>query len=138
MASYTLERTVRLPIAEVWALLADFTRSPGPGIEVEVEKEGDPNAGGIGTIRRVTIGKLQAREILDTVDPPHSFTYRMLDGAPMKDYRARVDLTEEEGATVIHWHADFKPKVPFTGGILGRMAKGTVNDFIDAAVEHRA
>lgn len=136
MASYAIERKISLPIEKAWSLIGDFTKSPGPEIRVEVEKEGDPSAGGAGTIRTITIGKVRVREILDTANPPHSFTYRMVGGAPIKEYHGKVDLDDKEGSTIIHWHVDLKRKIPLTGGICWRMAKGTVNSSIDAVERH--
>ncbi len=136
MASYTIERRINLPIEKVWSLIGDFTKSPGPEIKVEVEKEGDPSAGGAGTIRIITIGKVRAREILDTANPPHSLTYRMLGGAPIKEYLGKVDFKDKEGSTIIHWHVDLKPKIPLTGGICCRLAKSAVNHLIDAVEKH--
>ena len=136
MASYTFERKINLPVEKVWSLIGDFTKSPGPEIKVEVEKEGDPSAGGAGTIRMITIGKVRVREILDTVNPPHSFTYRILGGAPMKEYHGKVNFEDKEGSTIIHWHADLKPKIPLTGGICCKVAKGAVNGLINAVERH--
>jgi hypothetical protein len=138
MASYTLERKVNLPVGKVWSLIGDFTKSPSPEIKVEVEKEGDSDAGGAGTIRTITIGKVRIREILDTANPPHSFTYRILGGAPLKEYHGKVDFEDKAGSTIIHWHADLKPKIPLTGGICSKLAKGTVKALIDAVEKHHA
>jgi len=132
MASYTLEREIKLPVEKVWSLIGDFTQSPGPEIRVEVEKGGDPGAGGAGTIRTITIGKVRVREILDTADPPHSFTYRILGGAPMKEYHGKVSFEDKKGSTIIRWQGDLKPKIPFAGGICCKVAKGAVNGLIDS------
>jgi hypothetical protein len=136
MASFTLERKVNLPVAKVWSLIGDFTASPGPDIKVEVEKKGDPAKGGAGTIRTITIGKVRVKEILDTANPPHSFTYRILSGAPMKEYQGKVAFKDVNGATMIRWQADIKPKIPFTGPVLVVVAKGAVNGLIDAVEKY--
>jgi hypothetical protein len=132
MASFTFERKVNLPVEKIWSLIGDFTKSPGPEIKVEVEKEGDPAKGGAGTIRTITIGKVCVKEILDTANPPSSFTYRIIAGPPMKEYLGKVNFEDKDGATIIHWQADIKPKIPFTGPILCMVAKGAVNSLIDA------
>jgi carbon monoxide dehydrogenase subunit G len=132
MATFTVQRTIAKPRADVWALLGDFTSSPGPGVTVQVEKEGDRSQGGAGTIRTITVGNVRVREIIDAVTPPYAFTYRILEGAPMKDYKADVTLEEVDGTTVIRWQASLKPKIPLTGGICCSVAKGTVNKLIDA------
>ncbi len=132
MASFSFERKINLPIEKTWSLLGDFTKSPGPEVQIEVEKEGDPNTGGTGTIRTITIGKIRVREILDTVDPPHSFAYRIIGGAPMKEYVGKVDFEDHEGSTMIHWHADLKPKIPLTGSICCKVARNAANSLIDS------
>ena len=136
MATLTLARKVNLPIEKVWSLIGDFTASPGPDIKVEVEKEGDPNKGGAGTIRIITIGKVRVKEILDTANPPNSFTYRILSGAPMKEYHGKVNFEDRDGATMIYWQSEIKPKIPFTGPILVKVTKGAVNDLIDAVEKY--
>lgn len=136
MASYTIKRTVELPIDNVWSLIGDFTKSPGPGITVEVEKEGDTEAGGVGTIRTITIGKVRVRERLETANPPHSFSYRILSGAPMKEYHGNVKFEPKDDSTIIQWHAELKPKFPLTGWVCCKVAKDTVNRLIDEVERH--
>ena len=50
----------------------------------------------------------------------------------MKEYLGTVNFKDEDGATMICWQADIKPKIPFTGPILCMVAKSAVNSLIDA------
>jgi hypothetical protein len=131
MAVYSFSREVKLPIEKVWSLIGDFTKAPSPEIKVEVEKEGDMEANGIGTIRKLTIGKLCVREILDSANPPYAFTYRILSGAPMKEYLGKVRFEPKENSTIIYWSADLTPKIPFTGWICSKVASDTQHCLID-------
>ena len=131
MAVYSFRREVNLPIEKVWSLIGDFTKSPGPAIKVEVEKEGDKDANGVGTIRKITIGKLCVREILDSANPPYTFTYRILSGAPMKEYLGKVRFEPKENSTIIYWSADLTPKIPFTGWICSKVASDAQHCLID-------
>ena len=131
MAVYSFRREVKLPVEKVWSLIGDFTKAPGPGIMVEVEEEGDLDANGVGTIRKLTIGKLCVREILDSANPPYTFTYRILSGAPMKEYLGKVRLEPRENSTIIHWDAELTPKIPFTGWICSKVASDAQHCFID-------
>jgi hypothetical protein len=115
----------------VWSLIGDFTKAPSPEIKVEVEKEGDMEANGIGTIRKLTIGKLCVREILDSANPPYAFTYRILSGAPMKEYLGKVRFEPKENSTIIYWSADLTPKIPFTGWICSKVASDAQHCLID-------
>ena len=138
MASYSLERTVNIPMNKVWAMIGDFTNSPGSDISVKVEKYGDLKSGGVGTIREITIGKACVREVLETVDPPQGFTYRILSGAPLKDYVGKVTLEDKGEDTIIRWSAELTPKIPFTGGICCKLAKRAANKLIDSVEKDNA
>lgn len=138
MASFSLERTVNIPINKLWSLLSDFTKSPCPDISVTTVEPGGPSAGGIGTIRTISIGRVRVREIIETVDPPHGFTYRILSGAPVKEYVGRAHFEDKDGRTRIRWSGDFKPKIPFTGGICCKVAKGAVVRLLDSIEKHHS
>ena len=138
MASFFLERTVNIPIDRLWSLVGDFTKSPCPGISVTSEKQGDPRAGGVGTIRTITIGHVRVREIIETVNPPHGFSYRILSGAPVKEYVGRALFEDKDGRTFIRWSGDFKPKILFTGGICCKVAKGAVVQLLDSIEKHHS
>jgi hypothetical protein len=121
MTVYSFRREVNLPVEKVWSLLGDFTKAPSSEIEVSVEKEGD-----------ITIGKVCIREILDSANPPCSFTYRILSGAPMKEYLGKVKLEPRESSTIIHWSAELTPKIPLTGWLCSWIASDSQNRLIDA------
>lgn len=132
MTVYSFSREVKLPIKSVWSLLGDFTKTPGPGIKVDVEKKGDMEANGVGTIRKITIGKVCVREILDSANPPSTFTYRILSGAPMKEYIGKVRLEPKESSTVIYWSAELTPQIPLTGWICSWIASDSQHRLIEA------
>ncbi len=132
MTVYSFRREVNLPVEKVWSLIGDFRQTPSPEIKVEVEKEGDMDANGVGTIRKITIGKVCVREILDSANPPYTFTYRILSGAPMKEYLGKVRFEPKESSTIIHWHADLTPKIPLTGWICSWIASDSQHRLIDA------
>ena len=136
MASFMFERKVNLPIEKVWALIGDWTKTPGPDIKLEIENQGDSTRHAVGMIRTITIGKVCVKEILDEAKPPHSFSYRIIGGAPMKEYRGKASFEDVDGTTKILWKADIKPKIPFTGPILVKVAKGAVNGLIDSLEKH--
>ena len=132
MTVYSFRREVNLTVEKVWSLLGNFTKAPSSEIEVLVEKEGDSETNGVGTIRKITIGKVCVREILDSADPPSTFTYRILSGAPMKEYFGKVRLEPKESSTVIHWSAELIPKIPLTGWICSWIASDSQHRLIDA------
>ena len=56
------------------------------------------------------------REEVTVFDPPNDFGYTMLAGLPLRDYQARVRLSDDGEGTEIRWHVEFDPKLPGTGG----------------------
>jgi hypothetical protein len=131
MTTFTITRELDLPSEKAFAISSDFTSSPGPTIKVEVEKEGDSESKGVGTIRVITVGKVRVREQLKSVNPPNSFTYTLLSGAPAKDYLGTVEITPKDEKSVIRWNVKFTPKIPGTGWVGAMIAKKTINRFID-------
>ena len=131
MTVYSFRREVKLPREKVWSLIGDFTKAPGPGVTVEVEKKGDMDANGIGTIRKISIGKVCVREILDSANPPYTFAYRILSGAPMKEYLGKVRLESRESSTIIHLSAELTPKIPYTGWICSKVVSDAQHCLID-------
>jgi hypothetical protein len=92
---------------------------------------------GVGTTRKITIGKVCLPEILDSADPPANFTYRILSGAPMKDYLGKIRLEPNESSTIIHWSAEYTPKIPLTGWICSWIASDSQHCLIDAVEKSR-
>ena len=134
MTAFTIRREIDLPSEKAFAIISDFTRPPSPNIPIEVEKEGDSESSGVGTTRTITIGMVRVRERLESVNPPNSFTYTILSGAPMKDYLGSVEITPQNEKSVICWDVKFTPKIPGTGWIGAIVSKRTINRLIDEMV----
>ena len=136
MATFTITRKLDLPSEKVWATVSDFTRPPSPAIKIEVEEKGDPDANGIGAIRNIKIKKVpKVRERLEAVNEPNSITYRMLSGAPVKEYLGTVNVVAQDGATVISWDVKLIPKIPGIGWLAEMVIKKAINRYIDAIEE---
>lgn len=131
MTAFTIIRKVDLPAEKVWELAGDFKKAPGPGIIVEVENHGDPGSHGVNAIRTITIGKVKVRERLESVNPPKSFSYRILSGAPMKEHHAKVEFIPQGSSTEIRWTVEFTPKIPGIGWIVASVTKKAINRYIE-------
>lgn len=134
MTAFAIKRKIDLPSDKAFKIISDFTQPPSPSIPIEVEKEGDSESNGVGTVRTITIGKVRVRERLESVNPPNSFTYTILSGAPMKDYLGCVEITPQNDKSVIHWNVKFTPKLPGTGWIGAIVSKKAINRIIDEVV----
>ena len=135
MATFTITRKLDLPSDKVWATVSDFTRAPSPAIIIEVEEKGDPEAKGVGAIRNTNMKGVKTRERLEAVDEPNSITYRLLSGAPVKEYIGTVNVVAQDGATLIKWDVNLKPKIPGMGWIVAMLVKKAIHRFIDAIEE---
>ncbi|MGE5676725.1 MAG: SRPBCC family protein [Pseudomonadota bacterium] len=131
MASLKVERTINASIGKVWSVLSEFGKAPGPSIQITLVKEGDPEGYGVGCERIVKLGGNEVHERIEEVDPPESFSYVILSGAPVKHYLGTVELFEKDGVTEINWSGEFVPKLPGTAWIIERESKKVINAFID-------
>ena len=131
MAGYRLERTIDLHIDAVWALLANFRQSPIKGMDLVVEKPGDAKNYDVGLIRRVTIGRMTVREVIEAVEPKELIRYRVLSGAPVRDYVGTVRLHADNSKTRIEWTATMEPVVPLTGFLTAQISRNVVAGILD-------
>jgi len=109
MALQVIEHNVNTegPPAAVFALLADGSTwprwSPIDAFELEAPGAGDPE--GVGAIRVFTTGRHVSRERVVTVQPDEVFSYDLLSGMAIRDYRAVVTLSPLGEGTSIHWRS---------------------------------
>jgi len=114
MSTLTVTRSLAATTRRVWDVVGDPATSPGPGVDVTVERAGA--ADGTGLIRIVRLGRSSVREEITSVGPGYALGYRLLSGAPVRNYTGAVTLHESpEGGTLVHWSVSFRPSVTFLG-----------------------
>ena len=134
MNHFTVRRSLDAPVGRVWEIVGNPGVSPGRGVGVRVEKPGA--ADGTGLVRVVKVGLATAHEEITAVGPGRVIRYRMIKGAPVRDYTSGVALEESpNGGTVVSWDARFRPVVPGTGWVLSLVSKHTLNRVLDAVAE---
>jgi polyketide cyclase/dehydrase/lipid transport protein len=110
--------------AEAWTVWGPF-----PGFVRSVRaRDGAPDPNGVGAVRRIG----PAREEVVAFEPPTRYSYTMLAGFPIRDYRSDVTLEPHEGGTAIRWQSRFEAKIPGTGplarlvltALVGGLARG--------------
>ncbi len=129
MKSLLVERTIKVPLDKVWAAV-DFTKAQGP-YPVVMVKDGDPSRNGVGSQRIITFGKRRVVESLESIDPPHSYTYAIISGSPVKYYLGKAEFVSKGEFTEIRWSGEFTPKIPGIGWIIIKTTKKIVNTLID-------
>src|SRR5580658_10375113 len=141
MALQVIDHTAKTtgdPMA-VYALLADGSTWPewSPLGAFELVAPGQGSAEGVGAVRRFTTGRFTSTERVVECRPGEVFSYELVRGLPLRDYRAVVTLTPEGGGTTIRWRSTFRAKVPGTGWLyrrqLGAFIRRTVEGLATAA-----
>ena len=142
--SYEVTARSAAPPERVFELLADATSWPrwaGPLVaQASWEREGDPPPGGVGAVRKIGRRPAFGREQIVASEPPSHHGYTTLSGNPVRNYRADVYLSPEDGGTRITWGATFDPKIPGTGRLLEvvyRRLIGSVARRVAAYAEQR-
>jgi hypothetical protein len=130
----------------VYALLRDGSTWPewSPLGSFELLDPGTPEPGspeGIGAIRLFTTGRHKSKERVVESEPGEVFSYVLLKGLALRDYRAVITMTATGDGTAIRWRSTFRPKVPGTGWMyrrqLGAFIGRTVQGLATAAARTR-
>jgi len=129
-----IRRALDAPVDRVWEIIGNPGASPGRGVDVHVDRPGAVD--GTGLVRTVKVGLTTAHEEITAVGPGHVIRYRLIKGAPVRDYTSGVALEQSpNGGTAVSWDARFRPLVPGTGWALRLISKHTVNRVLDAVAE---
>lgn len=138
--SVEVVETASAPPEVVFALIADPATWPAwAGFESgELERPGPTEPFGVGAIRRMRRGRTTGREEVVRYDEPNHYSYALLSGLPVKDYRGDVTLEPVDGGTRITWRSTFQPKVPLTGWLWRRALHRFVGEIVGALVSHHA
>ena len=143
-------RTTTASPSTVYGLVADGSTWPtwSPIGEFELERAGEAAArgDGVGAIRVFRTpqpwgGATTSREEVVEAVPDKRFSYVMLSGLPITQYRAVIELTPTEGGTSIHWRSTFQGRYGLGAGVkwgLGRFIAEAVDGLAAHAAEVEA
>lgn len=133
MAGFSIKRILHVPAPLLWKQLSNFTESSIPGLEVVVERPGDPDRHQVGAIRRLFIGGSELREKLLQIDSrQHTLTYQLLSGAPATHYRGTVTVRpHNERSALVEWRVVFHPVFPWPARVIAWLGKASVYAVLD-------
>jgi uncharacterized protein YndB with AHSA1/START domain len=125
---------VNKPANTVWQVLADYRGMTtwGPGLSVEMERDGTPIAAGVGAIRVFTAPAVRIREEITTFEPGRRLAYRALSGRPIPGWAGEVALAERSGKTTIRWTLTARTALPGTTLILNLAAQLLLSALVKA------
>lgn len=116
-----VRRTVPAPPPVVFRYLADRTTWPtwSGHDRFELLQPGATERQGVGAIGLLYSGRNVMREEIVELQPDRRVSYALLEGMPLRDYRADVDLEPAGAGTAVRWHSRFE--APFGTGWLYRL-----------------
>jgi uncharacterized protein YndB with AHSA1/START domain len=138
VASFAFRGTVSAPIETVFDVLTDHRgyAQITPLRSVTLEREGDPAPNGVGAIRRLGLVGPPIREEVTEFDRPTRFVYRLLSGAPVRDYIGTVELAPDgDRKTHVVYRVDTFPVIPLTGRAVVAVARTGVGQLYKAIVK---
>jgi uncharacterized protein YndB with AHSA1/START domain len=131
-------RTTAEPAA-VYAALRDGATWPRwtPLGSFALERPGRDEPEGIGAVRVWRTGRRTLREEIVELVPDRRFSYTLLSGLAIRDYRADVDIEPDgDGGCTIHWHSSFRPTVPGTGWMYRRALDSSTRSFAEGLARY--
>jgi hypothetical protein len=123
-----------------WSPLTSFELK-----EPAADEPGSPGSGsgeGLGAIRifrtKQAIGTTVSVERIVELVPDKRFSYALVSGLPLEDYRADIDLTPTATGTSIRWHSTFRPRVPGTGWFYRAVLQTFIARCVRGLAQHAA
>lgn len=110
-------RTSRAAPEQVYALLTDSMSWPAwsPVQKAEIEIPGGP--GGQGEVRTFRTGPVATKEEVVVCSPPHEYSYLLISGIPVRNYRSDITIERTATGSKIVWRSEFEPRWPGSGAI---------------------
>ena len=124
----------------VYALLAEGATWPTwSGIDsFELREPGDVGGESLNAVRVFRTGRTTSVERLVELVPGRRLSYSLLEGLPLRDYRADVDLTPVDAGTMIRWRSTFAAKRPGTGWLYRLVLSRFIRRAVRGLAEHAA
>ncbi|AXQ28040.1 SRPBCC family protein [Solimonas sp. K1W22B-7] len=114
-----LAETVNAPLSEVFDFFADHERFTTLfGSHCMRIREGELEANGIGSVRRIGSGRSSFDETIVAFEPNRRIDYQVTRGSPIKNHLGQILFTSDNGRTQIDYVIRFDPKIPCTGKLL--------------------
>lgn len=104
VTQFVLEDTVKAPLETVFDVYTDhrgYADLVGLIRTAELEREGDPAPNGAGAIRKLHTPGTTVREQVTEYDRPNSYSYKMLSGMPLNEFKATVTFKPTKNGTAV-------------------------------------
>lgn len=123
--------TVRASVEDIWRLLGDSSTWP---LWTSIESYAcvQPGDRGVGEVRQFRTGRRTVTERVVVWNPRKQLSYVLVAGLAVREYRADVRLEPKAGShNVVHWHTEFRPRIPGTGWLYKRTLAAYTRAFVE-------
>jgi uncharacterized protein YndB with AHSA1/START domain len=132
MVRLKLTQVIAAPIEDVWGRITDHEgMSEWSALKrVVLKPEGSPDRNGLGAVRHMMgVGPTIVEEVTEW-SPPKEYVYVLRSGAPIRDHRGCVQLAPQGTGTLVTWTIQFRPTVPGSGWLLGRVLRSAITSML--------
>src|SRR6476469_2209847 len=135
---YTYSHEVSSSPQKVWDIASDHEgmASWTPLRSVQLEQEGTPERNGVGAIRRLNLVGPPMREQITAFEPTHHLAYRLLSGAPVRDYVGEVNISPSGSGARIAWSVQFRPLLPGARFVVALLIRQTARSLAKRSQRH--
>ncbi len=136
--SFEVTATSRASVDILWPLVGEADRWKEWSFLTRsgLERHGQPVPNGVGALRRFTSFGVGSREEVVSWEPPNHLGYVIVQGFPVRNYRADVVLTPDGDGTRVTWSASFDTKIPWTGRLMSEILHLIVSRFVTGLVRY--
>lgn len=137
MVRIEVSRRIAAPPDTVWAILSEHEgmKRWAPVREVVRRRAGAPDPNGEGAIRTIRGHGLVIDERITVFKPGERLEYAVIAGAPIRDHAGAVVLASDAGGTQVTWSVRFRPLIPGTGWLLGRVLRAGLERSLEGLSE---
>jgi len=117
----------------VWNSVTDHESMPqwSPLKQVTLRVEGAPERNGIGAVRVMKGPGPVIEEEVVAWDPPRSYGYKLVRGAPLRNHAGRVTLDSSGSGTEVTWSVRFDPIIPGTGWLFATVLRAALGKMLE-------
>ncbi len=138
MHEIRIQGEVPAPPQRVWDLYTDHCGwEQWAGVkEVVLRQPGSPAPNGVGASRVLRSRGIAVEEEVIAFEPPRRMVYRLVAGAPIRNHQGEVRFSPSATGTRVDWTVRFDPLIPFTGALVARVIRSSLEDILKRLVAY--
>lgn len=126
--SITIKQTFKAPVADVFAVLSDHNQlSRVFGIPVTRIKDGEEEANGVGSVRRLGPAPIGTQETVTKLEKNKRLEYTISKfGGPVMDHYGVQTFSEKGNGSLVTWKIDFS-SLPLLGNGIAKVLETAIS-----------